>query len=255
MTQARKRLVEELADRLSLINTDKGSDTNEGTRVQMIMDVCDDLVELYGRQAINNVKKLVKHYLNLNYSTTEIIESVYPPAKATFDRQIEQREKHYKFDEIYGTNTTATMEMFELDESITVDWYENAVRYVPSPTDLVEDVMASLNQYGVSYSDYSFIDIGAGMGRAAFLAARYDFKEVIGVELSEKLHNIAVDNYSKVKLNTNLRSDITFINQNALEFDFPLTNSVYFFYWPFEEPVSTPFVNILESHIDKHHID
>lgn len=36
-----------------------------------------------------------------------------------------------------------------------------------------------------------FVDFGSGMGRVVLQAARYPFRKVIGVEISETLHSIA----------------------------------------------------------------
>src|ERR1700719_3166712 len=41
---------------------------------------------------------------------------------------------------------------------------------------------------------YTFVDIGAGKGRALLLAAELPFRKVIGVELSEELARIAQKN-------------------------------------------------------------
>jgi len=42
--------------------------------------------------------------------------------------------------------------------------------------------------------DYSFIDVGAGMGRAVLLAAELPFRQVVGVELNPTLARIARKN-------------------------------------------------------------
>ena len=42
--------------------------------------------------------------------------------------------------------------------------------------------------------DYSFIDIGAGMGRGLLIASRMAFREVIGVELHPELAAMAEKN-------------------------------------------------------------
>src|SRR3982074_1247810 len=44
------------------------------------------------------------------------------------------------------------------------------------------------------YSEYTFIDIGSGLGRGLFVAAEYPFRRVVGVEFSTDLHHKALDN-------------------------------------------------------------
>ncbi len=48
-------------------------------------------------------------------------------------------------------------------------------------------------------SDDVFADLGAGMGRVLFQAARYPFRRVIGVELSPDLAGIAQDNVARMR--------------------------------------------------------
>jgi tRNA G46 methylase TrmB len=42
-----------------------------------------------------------------------------------------------------------------------------------------------------------FVDVGSGMGRVVLQAARYSFRKVIGVEISETLHGIAWENIDR----------------------------------------------------------
>src|SRR5437868_3778970 len=67
--------------------------------------------------------------------------------------------------------------------------------YQPVVPEEFEEIMGSLPQ---DMSSFCFIDIGSGKGRALVLAARHSFAQIIGVELSARLHRIAERNIATV---------------------------------------------------------
>jgi len=93
-------------------------------------------------------------------------------------------------------------------------------------------------------SSFCFIDIGSGKGRAVVLAARHRFSEVIGVELSARLHRIAEQNVAKV--GPSLPTRIKLINEDARCFAFPRMPTVIFLFNPFGEEVMRDVVRNLE---------
>jgi hypothetical protein len=81
--------------------------------------------------------------------------------------------------------------------------------------------------------DDVFIDFGSGKGRAVFQAAAfYQFKRVIGVELSRELHEIAAGNIQRNR--DRLRcQDVQLVRSDVLEYEIPDDVSVAFFFNPF----------------------
>jgi hypothetical protein len=67
--------------------------------------------------------------------------------------------------------------------------------YGPSPAWALPVV---LKQLKIQYADYNFIDLGSGMGRVVLMAAELPFARVVGVEFSQKLHEIAKDNLARI---------------------------------------------------------
>jgi hypothetical protein len=55
-------------------------------------------------------------------------------------------------------------------------------------------IRKALRELRVDHSRYTFIDYGAGKGKAMLMASDYPFKRIIGLEYSEKLHAIASAN-------------------------------------------------------------
>jgi SAM-dependent methyltransferase len=107
-----------------------------------------------------------------------------------------------------------------------------------------EDFAEMIGALPQDVSSFCFIDIGSGKGRALVLAARHPFAEVIGVELSARLHRIAEKNIAKVE--PSLRCRVKLINQDARQFVFPIMPTVIFLFNPFGEEVMREVVRNIE---------
>jgi SAM-dependent methyltransferase len=96
---------------------------------------------------------------------------------------------------------------------------------------------------------YSFVDIGAGKGRALLLASELPFRKVIGVELSADLAAIAqanADRCSSANKNGG-QSLIRVLHQDALQFCWPRTSLLVFMYNPFACELVEQLLERLES--------
>jgi precorrin-6B methylase 2 len=81
--------------------------------------------------------------------------------------------------------------------------------------------------------DDVFIDYGSGMGRIVYeAAARYRFKRVIGLELSDHLNQIARSNLDRNSKRLRC-SNIQLVTADALEYQPPSDVTVAFFFNPF----------------------
>lgn len=85
--------------------------------------------------------------------------------------------------------------------------------------------------------DYTFIDLGAGMGRGMLLAARMPFREVIGVELHPELAAIAQKNIDIWQLSGRARCPMRIVCADVTQFRFPANPCVAYLFNPFREPV------------------
>ena len=54
-----------------------------------------------------------------------------------------------------------------------------------------DEFVAAMNALNIDPSHFTFIDLGSGKGRALMLARSYGFKELIGVEFSAELVELA----------------------------------------------------------------
>jgi predicted RNA methylase len=85
--------------------------------------------------------------------------------------------------------------------------------------------------------EFTFVDLGAGMGRAVLLAAEFPFRAVIGVELHPTLTRIARRNAAVWRASGRARAPIRIICADATTFDPPAGPCVAFLFNPFGGPV------------------
>lgn len=96
-----------------------------------------------------------------------------------------------------------------------------------------------------------FIDLGSGMGRVVLEAARYPFKRVIGVELTEELHEIARNNLARTRLRLHC-NEIELVRSDVLDYRIPDDVTVVFMQNPFRGPVFAAVIDKLIASADEH---
>lgn len=92
-----------------------------------------------------------------------------------------------------------------------------------------------LNQLGIDYSQFTFIDIGSGKGRPLLMASEYPFRKIIGVEFLPELHAIAQENIRRFPDERKLCKQIEARLADATEFQFPCEPLVVFMFHPLPE--------------------
>lgn len=92
-------------------------------------------------------------------------------------------------------------------------------------------------------STYTFVDIGAGKGRAMLVASQFAFRRVVGVELNPALAALARNNLAAWTAShaadptAPALASIELVEQDALEFVLPEGPVLLFLFHPFEAPV------------------
>ena len=84
---------------------------------------------------------------------------------------------------------------------------------------------------------YTFLDLGAGMGRALLLAAEHPFRAVVGVELHPTLARIARRNLALWRATGRSRVPTRVHCRDAADFPLPDGPCLVFLFNPFEAPV------------------
>jgi SAM-dependent methyltransferase len=78
----------------------------------------------------------------------------------------------------------------------------------------------------------TFVDLGAGMGRVVLHAARRPFRQIIGVELSPALLEVAKENRDAYR-GPRACADVRLVRADAATFTFPRGDLVVYLYNPF----------------------
>lgn len=85
--------------------------------------------------------------------------------------------------------------------------------------------------------EFTFVDIGAGMGRAVLLASEFPFRSVIGVELNPTLAQVARRNMTRWRGAGRAKAPMRIVCRDATEFAMPAGPCVAFLFNPFGAPV------------------
>lgn len=100
----------------------------------------------------------------------------------------------------------------------------HGVRHIGVPP---AEFQAAFEALPVEPSGFSFVDVGAGKGRALLLASRHPFKRLVGVEFARELVDAAQGNLER------LQPRVELLCQDATEYVFPDGPLVIFLYNPF----------------------
>lgn len=148
------------------------------------------------------------------------------------------------FEKYYGFNFSGNISAADL---VTVySTKGNSFEYRPVYLGTLRVLLLEVDKLDVKY--HNFIDIGSGKGKACFYALkRQSFVQVIGVEFSKDLVDIANKNKSKFGKN-----DIVFLNLDASTFILPDVPSLIFLFNPFDQIVLERFIGNNISHFIDH---
>jgi SAM-dependent methyltransferase len=118
--------------------------------------------------------------------------------------------------------------------SATVGWRSRLVGLLHSPYQPIEPELFKemMTELKIDFSQFTFIDIGSGKGRALLLAAEYPFRRIRGVELLPELNRIAQQNIEKFSSPIQRCRDIEAACMDAGEFRFPQEPLVIFLFNP-----------------------
>jgi hypothetical protein len=100
---------------------------------------------------------------------------------------------------------------------------------------------------------YTFVDIGAGKGRAMFVASQFSFHQVIGIELNPVLADTAQRNLDhwvdihRADTTSPPIAPIRLLEQDALTYDLPTHPTLVFLFHPFEAPILKLLLRRIEA--------
>lgn len=142
------------------------------------------------------------------------------------------RWKDRQFDARFGTDTADPVPLDRLD--IAEEHKRLAVEY--APTSPVRFCMKLL-VLEIPFAEYVFVDLGSGKGRVLLLASEFPFRRIIGVELSESLHQTALRNFAAYRSRTQQCRALESVHCDAASFVPPNEPTVLYLYNPFHEEI------------------
>ena len=153
-------------------------------------------------------------------------------------------QRSHPFDRFYGIDASGILpaEKIHADPKLAAA----IIGYAGSQAGVVRGALSALGDT----RDYVFIDVGCGKGRAAIAASEFPFREIIGIELSAELANIARRNVLKISERFPDRPPIAIHAGNALDFSLPPRKSVIYTYHALGRELLKRFVAKLESALD-----
>ena len=163
----------------------------------------------------------------------------------------------HPFDEMHGVETGGLIPAGELVTGHSSDAFVTAY-YGVAPS-IVRNLVELWQETKPAHAmeRYTFVDIGAGKGRAILVASELPFKQVIGVELNPAMADIAQQNVdhwtesSKGDPTAVRHAPVRLVEQDALEFEFPKTPCVAFMFHPFEAPLMKKLLTRMEKQFAK----
>jgi SAM-dependent methyltransferase len=147
--------------------------------------------------------------------------------------RVEDGFTRHPFDEQFGVRTSGLVAGRHLKSGHAHDRHATAY-YGVAPSVLLALVRRwQKSRPGVRLEEVSFIDVGAGMGRAMLLAARLPFRQVVGVELNPTLARIARKNLTVWRASGQAVAPMKLVCGDAVEFLLPHGPCLAFLFNPF----------------------
>lgn len=128
------------------------------------------------------------------------------------------------------------------DSGIPAESIETAEHHVAVNPRVFQSALAAT---GLRFRDFVFVDVGSGLGRAVILATGYGFKRIVGLEISQKLNERAIENLRAIEKDAG-ESPCELLNMDALDYDLPDQNLCIHIYRPFSHELMAAFMEKIE---------
>jgi SAM-dependent methyltransferase len=140
-------------------------------------------------------------------------------------------EKH-PYDDLTGCDTSGMMHRRRVGG--------DAEDYQAIDPDIFRACMGHIHE---DFSRFIFVDIGCGKGRPLLMAEEYDFRRIIGVEISRSLAKVAAANAERIGSRL-----ISVVHADARDFQFPAEPLVVFLFNPFSVETLRVMMRNLAQH-------
>lgn len=165
------------------------------------------------------------------FATRQLVKAIWEFLRDSMPARVRQRYGDADYDWEYRVNTTGG----------AVEWRDRllgAFHSAYQPTDPAEfhEMIQRLQQLAqLNFADFTFVDLGSGKGRTLLMASDYPFLHIVGVELLPSLNEIARQNLSKYKSESQKCFAVESISADATSYSFPNGPSVIYLFNPLRE--------------------
>jgi hypothetical protein len=149
-----------------------------------------------------------------------------------------------EFDSTLGVETGGITMLNRLDVSGDA---EDSVPHIASDP---EEFCNAMDGLGIDFKRFTFVDLGAGKGRAMLMAAQYGFKRLIGVEFARELVDVARRNMQVAGPSVSARARI--VHHDAAAYELPNDPLVLFMYNPFGGKTMSAVADRTRASFDRH---
>ncbi|MCM2370722.1 class I SAM-dependent methyltransferase [Aporhodopirellula aestuarii] len=179
-------------------------------------------------------------------AATEFVKRAFTKGPSNSLQSVLSVVDDYVFDRRHQLDTRSEVAINDLD--ISDEDKQHADKYKPTRARYFRKIMAKLDlpREGV------FVDVGCGKGRILLLAAEHGFDQVVGLEISPSLCEIAERNVASFRENTPTASSIEVVCTNILDYQMDGSETVFFLYSPFDQPVTKTFLEMIRQSINDH---
>lgn len=148
----------------------------------------------------------------------------------------------YDFDHNVNTTWAAPTLAVRLREIFTRG------KYQPSEPGLFQQI---LDELGIDFARFTFVDLGSGKGRTLLMASDYPFRRIVGAEVIPELHEIARQNIKRYQGERQRCFEMEAWLGDAREFPFPSDPLLIYLFNPFPADVLAEVLKRLrESLVD-----
>jgi SAM-dependent methyltransferase len=150
-----------------------------------------------------------------------------------------------EFDRAHGVDTAGKIPIRDLAvQSASAD---SGVGYQAISPDGFRQMMAAIE---ADVAGWTFVDLGAGKGRALLLAAEHPFARIVGVEFSERLCEVARANVRRYRNPAQRCRTFEVLCTDAAAYPIPAGPAVVHLYNPFHEDVVARVLENLERSLE-----
>jgi SAM-dependent methyltransferase len=150
------------------------------------------------------------------------------------------------WDADHGVDTAGILPLEALD--IPSQNRDVGNRYEPSSPDGFRALMAAME---TPLEGLTFVDLGAGKGRALLLASELPFRRIVGVEFAPALAEIARQNIARYRSDRQRCRSFEIVCVDAVEYELPEEPCLVYDYNAFEAPIITAVLANLRRSYDR----